>query len=1190
MHRHIFGLFLVSLLLTSCGVKTSNTKVTFSKSQFLVGDLNSNFDGGVLIFGRNNDTKQVFQIGLDPSSPSEIEIELPFGNYDVKAIGWHQGTTPTNLVGTKYCSQINTQVDSTETPMNLVMTTANCASLTNTVVHDSTTGNQFKVETCHGVVQVFGKGKRESCDEAPSNAQSLKIRYPSINAEGVVDPSLILESKCLTPNAGDIFTYDLTADYNVVTSDSGFYNPVEIVAYYDTACSGASQVKRIPRTAGLPSEEYLLATEDSATGLTLLAGFDSCAFAGAATSSPFAADSAGSRGFNIICTADQFNNIASYPSENYIVARTIDFAGSAPATGATDFSGKLEGDILISLKKLPHIIGASDSLFNSIGSTVANAESGLSNLNINVNSLTAGPALAKYLGDSSNLHELIISGSMTNSNPSTTPPGSSFGYSCGGLFNQSYYDGTSTKNVFAQVERITFSNFSLKCTGLPGSDSAYVGSLIGALTSGSTDTATNSREVKIYDVNGNINIEVDAANPQQSVGGLIGFSENLTNISTYSNSYVFTNSYTSAAPAIIGGLLGQHQSTAANYLGRLELGENNIHLAISSDLPYSTIQGAGGIAGKIFNPETFQIRSSITTGSIDTTLKNAGGFIGHAAFTNPGNTLGIYSSATSVSVSADGSAGGLIGRLNLDGTSANFALNHIATSSVTGAAAGSAGLEGVGGALGTLSSTTNLSSANFDNNYYSGLLFNNLGYATGNSSGSLVGVMPDINTFVIVNGHHYTRWGTSTSHIIDFIGFINDSTLSNVLDRITANHVVYNGYSDSTTALAQSALKYGTPGGEISLTFNDLANKSLPSTFAGSQYFTATGDSKLNVAFNRFMKFATNGRAIVTGLEESPFLISNASDLTFIKNNLFLSNFSFKLMNNIDMGGQSLQLSDFNNSYNGSLDGNGFTISNFYNDYTGANQMFNGIFPHVEHGRIRNLRIANSTVKFDCDASGDAGILMGRISRYNNSGDDRAQFHNIQFDNNTIESSIGCTATGLVAGTYSTENSGDGPVFENISVKNNTFGSPTGSLFVDRIVYSTSAAETFAFKNLEFIGNKFTDPAPVNTYAFFSNKGNNTFDVSFENVLYVGHKDGHNPTDIHSTNNAGSAMLVKNHYVFINPTSFAGVLDTAILTNGTNYALADMATTAFDKYFLVNSTTGAVDLNRPMIQEEFEQR
>ncbi|MFG1503618.1 hypothetical protein [Halobacteriovorax sp. ZH5_bin.2] len=1190
MHRHIFGLFLVSLFLTSCGVKTSNTKVTFSKSQFLVGDLSSNFDGGVLIFGRNNTTKQVFQIGLDPSSSSEIEIELPFGNYDVKAIGWHSGTTPSNLTGTKYCSQINTEVDSTETPMNLVMTTANCASLTNTVIHDSTTGNQFKVETCHGVVQVVGKGKRDSCDEAPSNAQSLKIRYLTTNAEGVVDPSLTLESKCLTPNAGDIFTYDLTADYNVVTSDNGFYNPVEIVAYYDTACSGSSQVRRIPKTTELPSLEYLLATQDSMNGLTILAGYDSCAFAGAATSSPFAADSAGSRGTNIICTADQFNNIASYPSDNYIIGRAIDFAGTAPATSGTNFSGTLEGDILLSIKKLPHIIGASDSLFNSIGSTVTDEEAEIDNLNINVNSLTAGPVLAKYLGDSSRFHELIISGSMTNSSPSTTPSGSSLGHSCGGLFNQSFYDGTTSKNVNTQFERITFSNFNLKCTGLPASDSVYVGSLVGALTSGSTDIGTNNRDIRIYDVNGNINIEVDSTNTQQSVGALIGFSENLTNISTYSNNYVFSNSYTSAAPAIIGGVLGQHQSTAANYLGRLELGENNVHLAITSDLPYSTIQGAGGIVGKIFNPEYLQIRSSITTGSIDTTLKNAGGLIGHAAFTNPSDSFGIHNSATRASISADGSAGGLVGRLNLDGSNANFRLNHVATNSISGAAANSSGLEGVGGALGTLSSTTNLSSVNFDNNFYSGLLFTTLGYATGNSSGSLIGVMPETNTYVMVNGHHYTRWGTSTSHIIDFIGFINETTLANVLDRITTNQVVYQGYTDSSTALLQSALRYGTPGGEIGLTFNQLSNRFLPSSFSGSPFFTPNGDSKLDVALNRFMRFATNGRAIVTGSEDSPFLLSNSSDLLFIKNNLFMSNFNFRLTANIDMGGQFLQLSSDSSPFNGSLDGAGFTISNINNDYTGLYKSYNGIFPYVEYGRIKNLRIANSTMSFDCDASGDAGLLMGRINHYNNYGDDRAQFYNIQFENNTIASSTGCAATGLVAGTYSTENSGDALLFENISVKNNNFASPIGSLFVDKIDYSMSTSETFAFKNLEFIGNMFTDPAPVNTYAFFSNKGTNTFNVSYENVLYVGHKDGYNPTDIHSNNNAGSAISLSNHYVFINPTSFAGVLDTGILTNGTNFALADMATTTFDQYFIVNSTTGAVDLNRPYIKEEMDQR
>ncbi|EPZ49218.1 putative lipoprotein [Bacteriovorax sp. BAL6_X] len=1189
MHRHIFGLFLVSLLLSSCGVKTSNTKVTFSKSQFLVGDLSSNFDGGVLIFGRNNTTKQVFQIGLDPSSSSEIEIELPFGNYDVKAIGWHSGATPSNLTGTKYCSQINTDVNSSQTPMNLVMTTSNCASLTNTVVHDSSTGNQFKVETCHGVVQVVGKGKRDSCDEAPSNAQSLKIRYLTTNAEGVVDPSLTLESKCLTPNAGNIYTYNLTNEYNVVTSDKGFYNPVEIIAYYDNNCSGASLSQKLPKSLGLPSKDYLLAKEDSINGLTFLVGYNSCAFDGAASGSPFAADSAASRGINIICTSTQFNNIVSYPSDGYIIGKKIDFAGSTPATTSTDFTGSIQGDILLSVSSKPHIVGASDTLFNSIGTNVTDESASIEHLNIDVNSLTNGPIFAKYLGDSSEFHELMITGSMTNSTPSTTPSGPSVGYSCGALVNQSYFDGTISKNVNTRFERISFDEFKLKCTGLPTSDSNYIGALVGSLTSGATDTTYN-REVQVYDIKGSINIEIDSSNIQQSVGGLIGFSENNTNIDSYSNNYAFINSYTSNAPAVIGGVLGQHMSTAANNYGRLELGGSNVHLDINSDLSYGPAQAAGGIVGKIYNPETLQIRSSITTGSINTTLKNAGGVIGHASYANTSDSLRVYNSSTRAIVSADGSAGGLIGHLSLDESSANFGLNHVESSSISGASISSSGLEGAGGALGTLTSTINYSSVNFNNNFYSGFLFTDLGYATGNSSGSLIGVMPNSNSHVIVNGHHYTRWGASTSNIVDYIGFINETSLSNILSRITVNDIVYQGYTDSSTALAQRALNYGTPGGEISITFNDLTNKSLPSTFTGSQFFTADGNSRLDIAFNRFMRFTSNGRAIVTGSEFSPFLISNSEDLLFIRNNLFMSNFNFRLTANIDMGGQFLQLSADNSPFNGSFDGAGFTISNINNDYTGLYKSYNGIFPYVEYGRIKNLRIANSTMSFDCDTSGDAGLLMGRINHYNNYGDDRAQFFNIQFENNTIEGSTGCAATGLVAGTYSTENTGDSLIFENISVKNNNFASPIGSLFVDKIDYSMSTSETFAFKNLEFIGNMFTDPAPVNTYAFFSNKGTNTFNVSYENVLYIGHTDGYNPTDIHSNNNAGSAISLSNHYVFINPNSFVGILDTGVLTNGTSYVLADMATTTFDQYFIVNSNTGAVSLNRPYIKEEMDQR
>lgn len=182
MHRKLIktlGLItLLSLLFTSCAKKASSTSVTFSKSSFLVGDLSTSFDGGVLIFGRNKDTNQTFQLGLDPSSPAEIQVELPYGNYDVKAIGWHSGSAPENMIGTKYCSQISTVVDQNETSMNLVMDSAICDSLTDVNIYNGDSGSTFKVQACHGVVKVPGLGERDTCEEAPSGSSLATTNLP----------------------------------------------------------------------------------------------------------------------------------------------------------------------------------------------------------------------------------------------------------------------------------------------------------------------------------------------------------------------------------------------------------------------------------------------------------------------------------------------------------------------------------------------------------------------------------------------------------------------------------------------------------------------------------------------------------------------------------------------------------------------------------------------------------------------------------------------------------------------------------------------------------------------------------------------------------------------------------------------------------------------------------------------------
>ncbi|WP_419172652.1 hypothetical protein [Halobacteriovorax sp.] len=1205
MHRKFIkalGLvFLSTLLFTSCAKKASNTTVTISKSSFLVGDLSNTFDGGVLIIGKNLDSNQSFQLALDPTSPSTIDIELPFGTYDVKAIGWHDGATPTKMKGTKYCSQITSVVDQNETPMQLNMTQATCASLTNLNIYDGTTNNDFNIEACHGVVKVPGLGERDSCGEAGSIARSLKVKYLSIDADGNLNNALSLTSECVNVYAPgteneEYFQYRVSDISDIVQGEAGYKTPIEVTAYRLPGCpvGGDSVTRRPPRPADIPNDKYFKIKKSDA-GLDFMIGINSCNFPGALSATPFANGAAIDRNFNVICTVAQFNAITSYSDKEFIIGQTLDFGGTPPDTASsTHFSGYIEGDIWMSEANVPHIKGLPGSLFYTFGSNVADYSAGIEHLNVDVSSITNGPVIAKQLKDKSEFYRVTLNGHMTNSSPSSIPDGTSKGESCGALFNQAYYTGAGSEvNVEADFERISFNNFKLKCENSTATDSYYVGALIGAATSGSTDDV-KTRTFRLDRIEGDINIEVNSPNTQQVVGGLIGYTENKTSIDTWSNQFSFTNTFLDKQPSIIGGLIGHHESMAASQMGELHLSDNNIHNNISSNLAYAAQQAAGGLIGKVYNPNKLDIRGSISTGNINTTLKNAGGIIGHLYYSST-ETASIYTTMNNTNVQAGGSSGGLIGSAKLDNSTSLYFMATTNRGEIIGASGASAN-EGVGGIIGTIDGTSGFENFSIDSSSNKGKITSTNGHITTSAAGSLVGLFKTTNLGFFSNGFYgdISQIFTGGNEKPYLIGFVNDLTQANVTNSLNLSDIIFSNYL-ATSPLSETLLYYGDDSNQYQYTYDDLAADPFPGSLADHSLFTPTAESKLDLFLNYFMQFDANGKSIVNGSESSPFLINDKADFVYV-NSYLGAKFSWKLMKDINMEDQFLQLSPSDAPFEGNFDGNGKTIHNFYNDYSTLTPLManNGIFPHVTYGRIKNLNINDGEVIFKCSTEtyNGSGVLIGQLSTYNQwDGNGDPQIFNISVSNTKINMPIGsdCKGASPFIGYFNSDNGEDAARFQNISIINNTIDASKSAGLVGYIYLPSST--TFPFKNVEVVGNKFIGESvttSTSSSAFFGASIASGIYTSYENVLFIGDVNGDNPGAITNDENlanlgASTDSLISNAYAFFDGGQY--IQGTAFTNNGAT-SLADIGTTSFDDYFIHDATVGTVRLDRDYITEE----
>lgn len=1191
----------ISFLLFSCGKTTSNTTFKFANISFLSGaTVGSDFNGGVLVFGKNTKTGESFQLALDPNAPADVAIDLSFGPYEFKAIGWNGSATI--LGGTPYCGQTVTLIDQPDSPVEINMSNSACSdplAFSNTTIYNNT--NPFIIQTCHGIVKVAGKGEVESCGDAPSIARSIRIKYNTINQDGTTDPTQSLLSGCIDSST-DYFNYDVTGNINLVRGINGFNTPFDVIAYRGTGCTDSSLSRTIPRNNVIPTLNNLL-FRPTPSASYLFVGMDSCAFPGAldTTNSPYAEIEDGVtltlKSTNTICTKEQFDNIAANLSLAYLIARPIDFVNTAPSTGTLDFTGSLIGDFQMFFNGNYHFKGASDKLFNSIKNTAGKSE--LRNLNIFA-STTQGPLIANNVSGNISIEEMTVAGSVMN----TTSPLKNLiteNYAnCGGLFN--YYESDLANNYDIDVNDISFNNFTMDCGGEPQAPLA-IGALFGSIIT----AETKETKVDLSRINGNINLKNTIGSLTKSLGGLIGTSSQNNRIDIHGSDLDVNTNNTKAV--MLGGLIGELKNKQNFEYGKVNINNSSVNLTANESLAINTLQGIGGMIGRAYNPTELRIFNSTTTGSIVSQHKNAGGFIGYVGNIEYGGAE-ISNSFNNIDITAGQHAGGFIGSLDSNQTSAYTGVKI--TSSInngyikslgkydidtTTTAGGFIGCAGCGSAQVRQIDIQNSSNKEITKAF-------KFAPATQNFAGSIIGV---------VDFGAYTPPQMNFSNV-----YAHKPSYENYSD--TDNTLFY----DNTKFISKTVATYPISYSLTSLgcpTCDDIYNDFFTGDGTQDNYFSVlsatiadpandeyysveNGLLKIENFYNYFFK---EGSA--HGTETRPFLLATKQDAMYL-NNKGAEFFSWKVMNDIPMAGARFQMGEDFSNFEGVFDGNGKTISDFRTSFEGTTAGEVGVFPKITNGRIHNLTLKGGKVIADTETGGGpCGILAGLYDAASANGDNhRAQIFNVHLIDNTLEAiGNGCANYSPLFGSLNINiNTDDGtaggnPIvrFSNIKIRGNdltalTAGNVGG--ITGRLAGTT--AGLLPLKNIEISRNSFAY-ANANSSAFIASSQYTSNTILLDNTLFVDQS-----TDSSMSPQFGHLALASigsysipyagaQNYFFIHDgqTYGSGELNGSAYLNTSNYKLADAVTYDFSHtlgVFYNNSTYGP-GLNFPLLNYQADQ-
>ncbi len=383
---------------------------------------------------------------------------------------------------------------------------------------------------------------------------------------------------------------------------------------------------------------------------------------------------------------------------------------------------------------------------------------------------------------------------------------------------------------------------------------------------------------------------------------------------------------------------------------------------------------AGGMVGYVANSVIFN--SSVTSVNVTATgTDSVGGLVGYS-------TGIVAQSRSSGTVNGRSYVGGLIGNQAATGVTDRSSSSSTVTSTIATTGGSAGGLVGYLN-LGTITRSYATGDVTFSNgtSYGGGLVGNNTGgfignsYATGAvSGGTSAGGLVGLNTSSGAIIHSYSTGAATGTTKGGLVGSVSGTAYAvESYWNVTTSALG----SDGSTASSSGGLGKSTTNMQTAATFNGSTSKwdtSYIWTLSNSAYpvlkWVANGCSSYTaVAQTAF----TTG----TGSSADPYQVTTAAELNNVRN---YNTSAFKLMNDINMN--CLEFDPIGGANGGGFgtgvfDGNGKTISNL----TLAPAMYGSGFISGGSGVVRNLKLTNIDVVGKA-AGGIAGITGMAFDNY----------------------------------------------------------------------------------------------------------------------------------------------------------------------------------------------------------------
>ncbi|OKY77374.1 MAG: putative membrane protein [Candidatus Methanohalarchaeum thermophilum] len=404
------------------------------------------------------------------------------------------------------------------------------------------------------------------------------------------------------------------------------------------------------------------------------------------------------------------------------------------------------------------------------------------------------------------------------------------------------------------------------------------------------------------------------------VGGLIGLNEGDVSNSSSTGDVEGQGDY-------VGGLIGGNEADVSNCSSTGDVNGSGDYVGgligwsdggVSDSYSDGEVEGVSEVGGLIGNLEDSNINSSYSTGNVIGNMGYVGGLVGYLEeSTGNSNINNSYSTGEVIgNETSEYGFGGLVG------WSHGNINNSYATGDVTGN-------DDVGGLIGGNNGDVSNS------------------YATGNVTGnSEIGGLIGWSDGVVSDSY----WDNQTTTQTEGIG-IQDGTVNNVVGLLTANMT---GDSAKTN---MSAFDFQNTWETVSISDPDTTDDGYPILQVLNR-----GDQLLSQGI---MVFADG-----TGTKNDPYQIENLNQLNQTRNNLTAH---YELISDIDASDTSTWNGgvgfdpigdgprDWDISFNGTFDGNGYTIANLTIDRSGGS--FVGLFGLVgSGGTIKNIGIEDVTV------------------------------------------------------------------------------------------------------------------------------------------------------------------------------------------------------------------------------------